>query len=160
MVEFKNKFFEAAHAARKGKAIAGMSAPPPKRAHRAEEIIMLSPPPPPPTTKELAPILPESSTRDTPPTAPTQTDAPQPEVDVGATWPKGIQHLALALTRSISLLEEPRLSTLIAKRALRPGDCHPLHEVETDDLYDNIMHSAMKSALCAYIAKERNKTLR
>lgn len=29
-----------------------------------------------------------------------------------------------------------------------------------DDLLDNVIHSAMESALCAYLAKERNKALR
>lgn len=58
------------------------------------------------------------------------------------------------------LLEEPHLSVLIAKNALRYRDCHRLNEVKMDDLYDNVMHAAMKSVLHAYIAKEHNKALR
>lgn len=46
------------------------------------------------------------------------------------------------------------------KDALRPRDHHHLNEVETGNLYDNIIHSAMESALCAYMAKEQNKALR
>lgn len=68
--------------------------------------------------------------------------------------------MASVLTWTISLLEESRLSVLIAKNVLRPGDCHLLNEIEIDDLYDNIIHFRMESALCAYMAKERNKTLR
>lgn len=70
------------------------------------------------------------------------------------------KQLALALTHTTSLLKEPCLSVLIVKNALRPRDCHQLNEVETDDLYDNIIHSTMESALCAYMAKEQNKALR
>lgn len=44
--------------------------------------------------------------------------------------------------------------------ALRPGDRHRLNEDETDDLYDNIIHYRVESALCAYMAKEKNKALR
>lgn len=62
--------------------------------------------------------------------------------------------LALALTQVNSLLEELQLSIFIAKNALRSGDCYRLNEVETDDLYDNVIHSTMESALCAYLAKE------
>lgn len=58
------------------------------------------------------------------------------------------------------LLKEPRLSVLIAKTGLRPRDHHHLNEVEIDDLYDNIMHSALESALCDYMAKECNKAQR
>lgn len=59
-----------------------------------------------------------------------------------------------------SLLEEPQLSVLIAKNAMRPKDYHRLNAVKTDDLYDNIIHSAMETALYAYMAKERDKALR
>lgn len=52
------------------------------------------------------------------------------------------------------------MSVLIAKNALRPGDCHRLNVVKTNDLYDNVIHFAMESALCAYLAKEQNKALR
>lgn len=64
------------------------------------------------------------------------------------------EHLALALTRTTSLLEEPLLSVLIAKNALRPKNRHCLNEVKTDDLYENIIHSVMESVLCAYMANE------
>lgn len=43
--------------------------------------------------------------------------------------------------------------------ALWPGDRHYLNEDEMDDFYDNVIHSAMESALCAYLAKEQNKVL-
>lgn len=92
MTRKKNKFAETARAAHKGKAITGASGPPPKWAHQVEEIIMLPPPYPPPATKEIAPSQPESSFRDTP-TAVAIHDA-----SVEASWPRGIQHLALALT--------------------------------------------------------------
>lgn len=112
--------------------------------HRAEEVILLppSPPPPPPITEEMTPTQPESSRRGTPLTAPTQAGAPK-EADVGVAWPRGIQHLALALTQTTSLFEEPSLSILIAKNALRPGDHHRLKAITTDGLYDNIIHSVM-----------------
>lgn len=35
-----------------------------------------------------------------------------------------------------------------------------MNEVEIDDLYDNIIHFVMESALSAYMAKEQNKALR
>lgn len=72
MAGSRNKFAEAARAAKKHKVVAGATAPPPKRARRSEEIIML---PTPPTTEESAPIQPESSIRDIPYAAPTQIDA-------------------------------------------------------------------------------------
>lgn len=59
-----------------------------------------------------------------------------------------------------SILVEPNLSVLIFKNALRPGDHHHLNEIWTDDLFDNIMHSAMEGAIYAYMAKEYNKALR
>lgn len=68
--------------------------------------------------------------------------------------------MALALTQMTSLLEEPRLSVVIAKNTLRPEDHHHLNAVETDDFYDNIIHFIMESALCAYMAKEWDKALR
>lgn len=68
--------------------------------------------------------------------------------------------MALALTQTTSLPEESWLSILIAKNAMRPGDHHHRKAVETDDLYDNIIHSTMENALCVYMAKERNKALR
>lgn len=52
------------------------------------------------------------------------------------------------------------MSVLVAKNSLRPSCHHHLSTVEIDKLYDNVIHSARKSALCAYIAKERNKGLR
>lgn len=59
-----------------------------------------------------------------------------------------------------SLLKKPRLSVLIAKNALRSDYRHHPNEVKMDDLYNNIIHSAMESALCAYLAKKRNKALK
>lgn len=59
-----------------------------------------------------------------------------------------------------SLLDEPNLAILITKNALRPRDHRCLNEVETDELFDNIMHSALGSDLCAYMAKEHSRVLR
>lgn len=59
-----------------------------------------------------------------------------------------------------SLLEELQLLIFVAKNALQPGDCYRVNEVETDDLYDNVIHSGIESTLCAYLAKEWNKALR
>lgn len=59
-----------------------------------------------------------------------------------------------------SLLEDPSLVVLLTKNALRLGDCRRLSEVENDELFDNIMHFALESALYAYMAKERNKFLK
>lgn len=114
----------------------------------------------PPTIEGTTSTQPESCFRDTPVAVPIQTDAQQEETSVGASWPRGIQHLALALTRTTSLLKEPRLYVLIAKNTPRPKDHQRLNEVETDDLYGNIIHSAIESVLYAYIAKEKNKALR
>lgn len=60
-------------------------------------------------------------------------------------------------TQVNSLLEEPQLSVLIAKNAIRPSDRYRLNEVKMDDLYDNAIHYTMESALCTYLAKEWNK---
>lgn len=68
--------------------------------------------------------------------------------------------MALVLTQANLLLEELMLSVLITKNALRPTDRHQLNTVDTDDLYNNIIHYVMEDALCAYLAKERNKALR
>lgn len=68
--------------------------------------------------------------------------------------------MTLALTRTTSLLKEPCLSIVIAKSALRLGDCHRLNKVEIDDLYYNIIHYTMESALCVYMAEECNKAIR
>lgn len=59
-----------------------------------------------------------------------------------------------------SFLEKPQLLILIAKNSLRPDDRHRLGAIKIDKLYDNVIHSAMKSVLCTYLAKERNKALR
>lgn len=138
MTRKKNKFTEAARATRKGKTIAGTIGSPPKRVHQEKEIIML---PPPPTTEKPAPSQPKSSSMGTLASVP-------------------VQHLTLALTWATFLLKEPLLSVLIAKSALRPRDRHRLNEVDTEDLYFNIIHFTMESALCAYMPKKRNKALR
>lgn len=59
-----------------------------------------------------------------------------------------------------SLLEYPSLAVLLIKNALRLEDYRRLNKVETDELFDHVMHSALESALCAYMAKECNKVLR
>lgn len=144
----KDKFTEAACAACKGKVIAGAFGPPSKWAYWEEEIIMFPSPPPPPATEEIASSQPESFSRDTPMAVPIH------EASVEASWPRGIQNLTLALTQATSLLEKTRLFFLIAKSALRPGDCHFLNAIKTDDLYNNIIHSMMESALYMYMANE------
>lgn len=40
------------------------------------------------------------------------------------------------------------------------SDRHRLGAVETNDLYDNVIHSAMKCVLSFYLAKEHHKALR
>lgn len=52
------------------------------------------------------------------------------------------------------------MSVLIAKDSLMLGDHHRLNTVEMDDLYDNVIHFVMDSALYMYLAKEWNKALR
>lgn len=121
---------------------------------------MPPPPPPPLAIEESAPTQPESSSIGASIVGPFAIEPTLENIGIETQWPCSIQHLALALTRTISLLEEPCLLVLIAKNALRPEDHHHLNEVEMDDLLDNIMHSAMESVLCAYIAKEQNKALR
>lgn len=92
----------------------------------------------------------ESSLRGTPSTAPVQIDPLQEEAGTEAIWLRDIQYLALALTRTTSLLEKLWLLVLIAKNVLRSRDYHHLNKIATDDLYDNIIHSAMGSVMCAY----------
>lgn len=60
----------------------------------------------------------------------------------------------MVLTQMDLLLDESRFSILLAKNALRLGDRHYSNVAETDELYDNIIHSAMESAMCACLAKE------
>lgn len=43
---------------------------------------------------------------------------------------------------------------------MRPGDHHRLGVVETDDLYDNAIHSTMGCILSIYLAKEHEKALK
>lgn len=121
---------------------------------------MLPSPPPPPVIEENTSTQPESSFRSATVAAPIQADPAQDEVGVGANLVSGIQHLALVLTRTPSLLKELHLFILIIKNALRVKDLHRLNEVKMDYLYDNIAHSTMESVLCAYMAKEHNKALR
>lgn len=78
---------------------------------------------------------------------------------VDSPWPLSIQCLALALTRTPSLLEDPSLAVLLTKNALSPEDRRRLNEVETDDLFNIVIHSALESAFRSYMAKERNKVL-
>lgn len=106
--------------------------------------------------EELAPTQPESSTRGASAAVPVTVEPASENARVKSPWPRSIQHLVLAMTRTIFLLEESYISILIAKNALRPENSHRLNEVEMDDLYDNIIHSAIETVLCAYIAKKRN----
>lgn len=159
MARKKNKFAEAARTACKGKTVAGISGRPPKRACQ-EEVFILLPPFPPPTIEGATASLPKPSSTGTPVVDLVFAEPSQESVGAEVTLPQGIQHLALGLTRMTSLLEKPRLLVLITKNALMPGDCHRLNAVQTDDIYGNIIHSAMESALCAYMVKERDKGLR
>lgn len=79
---------------------------------------------------------------------------------VSNVWLPSIQCLALALTRTPSLLEDPSLTILLTKNALRPGDRRRLSEVRMDELFDNVMYYVLKSLVCAYMAKDHNKILR
>lgn len=120
---------------------------------------MFPPPPPPPAIEVIAPTQPKSSSRGTPAVVLIQAEPSPEEAEAEVAWARGIQNLALVLTRTTSLLKEPRLSILIAKNTLRRGDHHHLNVVEIDDLYNNIIPFAMESALCSYIAKECDKAL-
>lgn len=97
----------------------------------------------------------------TPPPSPIRaTRLTYKEVGIRAPWPWNIQHLAMAFTRVDFLFEEPWFSLFIAKNAMRPGDHARLCEVETNELYDNAIHSAMECIWSIYLAKECNKGLR
>lgn len=87
----KNKFAEAAYAARKGKVATGTSATPLKRARRVEEIIVLSPPPPPPATTIGPPnIQLKSSSRGNTPPLPSRAYLEYEEAGTGAPWRRSI----------------------------------------------------------------------
>lgn len=70
----KNKFVEAAHATRKGKATARTTGPPPKWPLQPDQIIMLLPPFPPPAIEETTPTKLESSSKGTIVAVPIQAD--------------------------------------------------------------------------------------
>lgn len=107
MVGKKNKFAEVACAACKGKSIAGTFGPPPKWARQAEEIIMLPPPSSPPAIEKPALTQLESSLKGISAAVLVQAEASEEEARAGVTWPRGVQHLAMELARTTSLLEEP-----------------------------------------------------
>lgn len=95
----RSKFVEVTCIAYKDKVAPGTFDPPPKRARRIEEIHVLPP----------LPLLLEASGPSNPPTdfsargaSPPPSQPPSQnyeEADTGAPWPRGIQHLALSLTR-------------------------------------------------------------
>lgn len=114
MVGKKNKFAEATHATRKGKAIVATSSPSPKQACQEKEIIMLPLPPPPPRIEEPTTTQLNSSSRGTPSLVPVCIEPSQEEAGTRAIWPHGIQHQTLALTRMTLLHKKPWLSVLIA----------------------------------------------
>lgn len=59
-----------------------------------------------------------------------------------------------------SLLNDPTLSLLLIKSALKSADyCH-LNELKIDELFDNTIHSALEGAFCTYVANEHHKALR
>lgn len=96
-----------------------------------------------------------------PPAAVSIPSKPAPaDVGIESLWPLSIQRLTLALNWAPSLLYDPTLAILLIKSALRLGDHCRMNELETDELFDNVMHSALESALCTYVAQEHHKALR
>lgn len=94
-------------------------------------------------------------------TASVPTPDPAPtNVGIESPWPLSIQWLTMALNYLPSLLDDPTLTILLIKSALRPADRHHLNGVKIDELFDNVLHSALESALCAYVANEHHKVLR
>lgn len=65
--------------------------------------------------------------------------------------------MAMALTWVDCLLEESRISFLIAKNAMQPDDHHRLGVVEMDDIYDSVIHFSMECVLSVYLAKEQRR---
>lgn len=128
MAEKKNNFFEMAHAVCKGKAPTGMFGPPQKCA-RQEVVVVILPHPPPPTIEGASAFQPESSIRGTSAVVSVPANPTPKSTRVESSWPWSIQNLALALTQTISLLEEPRLLVLKAKNALRHRDQYRLDAV-------------------------------
>lgn len=49
---------------------------------------------------------------------------------------------------------------LLRSPANKNADLYHLNEVETDELFDNAIHSALEGAFCTYMAKEWHKALR
>lgn len=71
---------------------------------------------------------------------------------VESSWHVRIQRLALAISRTPSLLDNPSLGLLVIKSTLRPTDCRHLNEVETNELFVNVIHSILEGVLCTYAA--------
>lgn len=95
-----------------------------------------------------------------PTNTPTSSVPAPASIGVEPSWLLSIQHLALALNRVPSLLDDPTLGLLLIKGALRPVDRRHLNELKIDKLFDNAIHSTLEGALCTYVAKERYKALR
>lgn len=63
------------------------------------------------------------------------------------------------LNRAPFLLDDPFLGLLLIKSALWPAYHHHLNEIEMDELFINAIHSELEGAPCAYVVKERFRTL-
>lgn len=98
-------------------------------------------------------------TSELPTTIPIPLEPAPTNMGVESSWPLSIQHLALALNYTSSLLGDPTLVVLLIKSAFRPADHHGPNGVKIDDLFDNIMHSTLESVLCTHAVKEHHKAL-
>lgn len=119
MVGSRNKFSKAARAACKGKLVSRTTGPPPKWLvvpRRLLCFLLLHPH----ITEKSAPIQLKSFIRDDSAAILVFIEPSSKNAGVESLWPHRIQYLVLALTLMTSLLEEPHLSVLIAKNALRP----------------------------------------
>lgn len=100
---------------------------------------MLPPPPPPqPIVEESAPSQSESSTMGASISAlvfkpsvavPTLDEPFLVSMRVDSLWPPIIQRMALALTRTPSLFDDPTLAIPLTKNALRLRNCRHLNEL-------------------------------
>lgn len=89
------------------------------------------------------------------------TSAPTPaNMGIEYSWPPSIQCLAMELNQAPSFLDNPTLIVLLIESALSSIDLHCMNGLEIDELFYNILHFVLESALCAYVAKEHHKTLR
>lgn len=151
-----NRFAEAVRIAHKGKAAAKTTDPPSKCACQVEEVVML-PPIPQPTEEELTLSQPRSFSMGAFTSTPIPADPAPANMGIESLWPPRIQHLAVVLNQAPSLLDNLTLDVLLIKSTLRPANCCRLNGVETYELFDNVLHSTLESALCTYVAKQNQK---